>query len=143
VILLTAAAVLLTLVVIAFVLYPIVRPSRTGGVPAPAPVDELRARRDRTYDELHELEFDFRVGKVSEEDYRESRRRLELEAARVLQALDRQVGGKSLALDAAIEAAVQRARESQDACPRCGAKVAPGARFCAACGAGLATAAHR
>jgi rRNA maturation endonuclease Nob1 len=141
-ILVTLAGLLLALAVGAFTLYPIFRDS---GATEPASANglaDLRARRDRVYAELRDLEFDYRVGKLTTADYEEARGRLELEAARVLQALDVQVR----AIDEEIEREVRAIRESRQRrsfCPACGEAVDPKARFCAACGAALTVASQR
>jgi cytochrome c-type biogenesis protein CcmH/NrfF/Flp pilus assembly protein TadD len=51
------------------------------------PSSELLQDRDRLYAELKELKFDYQAGKLSESDYAELRRDLELKAAAVLQQL--------------------------------------------------------
>lgn len=124
-------AVVLILGVGAWVVYPFIRPSTSLAFARPA--EELLARRDRIYGELRELEFDRRVGKVTEDDYEESRARLETEAARVLRAIE----ARTRDIDEVIEREVQRLRAQPDVCPSCRAPAPPGARFCAACGASL------
>ena len=140
-ILLPAAGLVLTIAVVAFILYPIVRPPSEMAAAGPGPSEELVARRDRVYGELRDLEFDFRVGKVTAEDYQDARNRLEVEAARVLQAIDTQVK----ALDDEIEREVRalRARPDRNVCLACGAATGADARFCAACGAPLTVTASR
>jgi hypothetical protein len=140
-ILLIVGGCLLAVAAAGFILYPIVRPPRDAIASLPGPSEELIARRDRVYAELRDLEFDYRVGKMTTEDYQDTRNRLELEAARVLQAIDTQV----TAIDEEIERQVQqlRAQPVPSACPSCGAPVSADARFCAACGAALTVAANR
>src|SRR5439155_16093673 len=132
--------VVLFLLVGAFVAYPLLRPAAWSGKTSPAA--ELFARRDRMYGELRELEFDFRVGKVTEEDYREARENLETEAARVLRAIELRT--RDVAEE--IERDIQRARSEQrraNLCPSCQAAIAPGVRFCPSCGAAQSVAARR
>jgi len=138
-IILIAAGLLLAGGVAAFIVLPLVRSSPGELVGGPGPAEELFARRDRVYGELRDLEFDVRVGKVTVEDYRDARDRLELEAARVLRAIDTQVK----AIDEEIEREVQQLREQRHACPACGASIESSARFCAACGAPLPAASPR
>ena len=141
-ILVTLAGLLLALGVAGFILYPIFREPGPGGPATTSRLADLRARRDRAYAELQDLEFDYRVGKLTTKDYEEARGRLELEAARILQALDVQVR----AIDEAIEREVQAMRETRERrnfCPACGDKVAENARFCASCGAALAVRSQR
>lgn len=50
--------------------------------------DYLRERKDAIYENLRDLNFEYRAGKFSELDYEEQRRGLEDEAARVIAELD-------------------------------------------------------
>ncbi len=138
-ILLGLAAFVLLLVVVAVVVFPLVRPERRALPLGIGSSEELLARRDQVLDELRELEFDHRVGKVTDDDYRETRARLETEAARILQAIDAQI----VALDAEIEREIQRLRENPNQCASCGATAAAGARFCPTCGQPLIVAVRR
>ncbi len=47
-------------------------------------LDYLRERKDVIYDNLRDLNFEFRAGKFPEEDYAQQRESLETEAAHVL-----------------------------------------------------------
>jgi len=125
--------VLLAIGVVVFLGYPLVRTPRSAGVEGPGPSAELLARRDRVIGELREADFDFRVGKLSPEDYNATRENLESEAARILHAIDVQIA----ALDDDIEREVRELRTSHRACPSCDAPIAPDARFCVSCGAAL------
>jgi len=51
-------------------------------------LEYLRERRDALYDNLKDLNFEFRSGKYPEEDYNAQRATLENEAATVLHELD-------------------------------------------------------
>jgi ribosomal protein S27AE len=127
------AGVVLAIFLIGLAAYPLLRPAPGAPVKEGAAAVELAARRDRIYEELRELEFDYRVGKITHAEYDEGRERLELDAARVLQALDTQAS----AVDEAIEREIRSLRATKRACPACGAPHAPAARFCGRCGASL------
>ncbi|MBX6770137.1 MAG: zinc ribbon domain-containing protein [Chloroflexi bacterium] len=135
---LVTAAVVLTIAVAAFVLYPLLR-GETTPVDLPRVSEELLRRRDQVYAELRELEFDYRVGKVSAEDYTETRNRLETEAARLLRAIDVQVA----AIDDEIEREIREIRARRRLCPSCGGEVPLTARFCPSCGEALKATAKR
>jgi rRNA maturation endonuclease Nob1 len=132
------AATLLGFGTLALIALPLVRPPTGETSPIGTVSAELLARRDRIYGELRELEFDLRVGKVTDPDYSEARDRLESEAARVLRAIDVEV----LALDAAIEREIGQVRSVGTECVACGASVTPGARYCPSCGATIKVATY-
>src|SRR5260370_16820060 len=79
-----AAATVLAIGAIFFIAKPLLRPPPKEFSTIGMVSFELLARRDRIYSELLELEFDFRVGKVTDPEYSESRDRLESDAARAL-----------------------------------------------------------
>ncbi len=51
-------------------------------------LDYLRERKDVIYDNLRDLNFEYRAGKFPEEDYAHQREALEAEAAQVLAEMD-------------------------------------------------------
>jgi len=88
---------------------------------------------------VRDLDFDFRTGKVAEEDYTPLRRRFMADAAQAVQAADAARGD----LDDEIEAAVRLARVSRrksSECPECHAAVRADDRFCPKCGAAFTAA---
>lgn len=138
-ILLYLFAVLLCVAVAALIAYPLLRTRRSAAAAGTSETEELLLRRDRLYGELRELDFDYRVGKVTPEDYGELRRQLETDAARILQAIDVEIKE----IDDEIEREIAHLRETSTTCPSCGTAITPGARFCAACGIALKAAARR
>ncbi|HEU5341739.1 hypothetical protein [Edaphobacter sp.] len=50
--------------------------------------DYLRERKDAIYENLRDLNFEYRAGKFTEQDYQEQRTGLEDEAARVIAELE-------------------------------------------------------
>lgn len=56
----------------------------SGPVAEKTRLDYLRERKDVIYDNLRDLNFEYRAGKFPEEDYAEQREALETEAAQVL-----------------------------------------------------------
>lgn len=104
---------------------------------------------------LHDLDFDHRTGKVTDEDYARLRADLLVQAAATLDArmqpsadLDAQIeqavrDRRQTNVDAVIEDAVRSHRQTQTAlqtanfCPKCGRKARVDDRFCAGCGANL------
>lgn len=56
-------------------------------------LDQLLERRDTIYDNLRDLKFEYRAGKLGEKDYEETRKLLEDEAAVVLAEIELAAGG--------------------------------------------------
>jgi rubrerythrin len=123
----------------------------------------LLAERERVVNSLQELEFDYSLGKVPEEDYPTQRANLLQKGADVLRRLDELVPVKTQsAKDARMERAIAARRKNgadkQDAptdddiesmlsarrrgrkgksagfCPKCGKPVMASDKFCPSCG---------
>lgn len=67
-------------------------------------LSELESRREALYAAIKELEFDYRMGKLSETDYKELDERYKLEALSLLKEID---AVRSLAEPVAIEDAIE------------------------------------
>jgi hypothetical protein len=83
-------ALLLTAAVIVFTLF--VRPQ---DLPAPEPVSpvaHLEERKARIYENLRDLQFEYRLGKLSDEDYQRTKLGLQAELASTLAEIDRVLG---------------------------------------------------
>jgi hypothetical protein len=81
-----AACTLLTLALFAYVFFP---ERHVTAQRAKSRLDFLEERKSVLYDNLRDLNFEFRAGKYPEEDYSAQRATLEAEAATVLAELDR------------------------------------------------------
>jgi hypothetical protein len=82
---------LLVLVVLAVVVLVVSAPLRRGvrvGETEDAERAELEAARDAKYHEIRDAELDYRVGKLSEADWRAMDRGLRAEAVDILRRLD-------------------------------------------------------
>jgi hypothetical protein len=87
-----AAALLLLAAVVALVVAGPLR--RPGAVEAREEAEraELEARKEAKYREIRDAELDHRMGKLSEQDWREVDRQLRAEAIEILRSLDRLEG---------------------------------------------------
>src|ERR1700730_3081187 len=78
---------LLTIGVLVFILSV-----RTKDLPEPTPVspfEHLDERKASIYENLRDLQFEYRVGKLSDQDYQQSKQDLQKELANVLAEIDR------------------------------------------------------
>jgi hypothetical protein len=89
---LSLSCALLVALTFLFVFY--VQPDASDNAPHRGRLDQLIERRDAIYENMRDLNFEHRAGKFSEADYIETKRSLELEAARVLAEMDRATGSE-------------------------------------------------
>lgn len=108
-----------------------VRPSDLPAQPPPDPAAHLEERKQVIYDNLRDLNFEFRLGKLSDADYEKTKTGLQNELAQILAEIDRLAGAappKQQAAKPAVEA---------NACPKCGARFDKPMKFCGECGAAM------
>lgn len=120
--------VMLALAVVAAIAYPLVRVRPAGD--AEDDVLELNEesevlyrRKEAAYATLKELEFDYRMGALSERDFRELEAKYKLEAIEVIGAVEEREAAEQALADA-----------GQPECPHCRQTYVPGMKFCASCG---------
>jgi ribosomal protein S27AE len=107
-------ALMLSLAALAYVVWPLLKPG-----PAPVMVEndrltDLLGRKDAVMTAIKELEFDYRVGKLSAEDYQVYDQRLRRQAIALIQQIE-QIAPESSGLDIEMEAAIAQRRKTQDA----------------------------
>ncbi len=118
---------------------------------------ELEKQKEDVYAAIKEMDFDFGMGKISEEDYQELRSQYKAKALEIMKEADRV--DKKDDMDAAIEREVQRLREKKapkkkkedkketgvqiNFCPHCGTKVGQSHKFCKGCGKSLSLSGER
>ena len=141
----TVIACILTVGVLLYILG--VRPK---DLPEPLPVSPFQHLDDRKaaiYENLRDLQFEYRVGKLSDADYQQTKKDLQKELAQVLAEVDRvreQLGAKPAktvaATPAARQAATGRSPADQEVrptvfvCPTCNAEFDKDLKFCGECG---------
>ncbi len=105
-------------------------------LPPPEPVsslDPLEERKTAIYDNLRDLQFEYRLGKLSDTDYQATKKDLQKELAAVLAEEDRLTSQGGVA----VAAAPQPAPAPQSAgfvCPSCGSRFEKELKFCGECG---------
>ena len=124
-----AAAVVLTVGAIAFTL--LIRQKDVPEPEAATGYEHLEQRRARIYEQLRDLQFEFRVGKLSEADYQTTKTGLQTELAGVMAELDKARGQAPPPPPAPV--IVDRMK-----CPHCGAKFKQAMKFCGECGKAIA-----
>jgi hypothetical protein len=125
-----ASAVLLAVGALMFTL--LVRAKDVPEPEAPSPTAHLEQRKAQIYENLRDLQFEYRVGKLSDEDYQKTKVVLQTELAGVLSEIDR---FHPAAMPLAAQAAPPpRPPDTAQLCPHCGAKFARPMKFCGECG---------
>jgi hypothetical protein len=100
---------------------------------APSPSAHLEQRKAQIYENLRDLQFEYRVGKLSDEDYQKTKVGLQTELAGVLAEIDR-VQPEAVAIPAPAPPPPPPVSDSAKLCPHCGAKFARAMKFCGECG---------
>ena len=113
---------------------------RDKDVPEPIPVSPIQHLDDRKhaiYDNLRDLQFEYRVGKLTDDDYQQTKQALQKELAVVLSETEQTL--KSLGLGAVQKQAKPSAPVAKGTvCPHCGAKFKENLKFCGECGKAIA-----
>ncbi len=136
-----ALASLLAIAVLGFILTV-----RTEDLPAAEPVSpfaHLDERKAAIYDSLRDAQFEYRVGKLSDDDYQSTKLGLQKELAVVMAEIDRVratlpapgLEGKQKKAAAAAPAPVATVGTAgKNVCPSCGAQFTQSLKFCGECG---------
>lgn len=112
---------------------------RPADLPEPEPVlpwQHLEDRKARIYENLRDLQFEFRVGKLSEADYQRTKQGLQTELAGTLAEIDalKTSTGVAPAIKKKAAVAASKKADAEHVCPHCGAKFAQAMKFCGSCG---------
>lgn len=108
---------------------------RDKDVPEPIPVSPIQHLDDRKhaiYDNLRDLQFEYRLGKLTDDDYQQTKQALQKELAVVLSETEQTLA--SLGLGVAKKPAAKPAGKAATVCPHCGATFKEALKFCGECG---------
>jgi ribosomal protein L32 len=140
--LLAAACAVLVIIAGVYVFSPLFRASGNGpaaGLAGETEADRLAGRKTAVYKSLRDLKFEYKMGRLSDSDFRRLEEDYRNEAVTILRKLDQM--GALQNVDEAIEKEVaqRRAKLASSApaharCSSCGAEIIPGKKFCADCG---------
>ncbi|HKW96187.1 MAG TPA: hypothetical protein VJN43_00565 [Bryobacteraceae bacterium] len=134
-----AIACLLTIAVIVFILSV-----RAKDLPQPEPVSpfqHLDERKASIYENLRDLQFEYRLGKLSDQDYQQTKLDLQRELAGVMAEIDRvkaEIAAGKIPMPAPelVKSTPQAApkQPSKYICPSCKAEFTQPLKFCGECG---------
>src|SRR5580698_2176916 len=123
-----SAAVVLAMGTILFTLF--VRSQDVPEAPPVSPTAHLEERKAQIYENLRDLQFEFRLGKLSDADYQKTKLDLQRELVKVLAEID----AVQPPAKAPVTAALSRPRPDGKTCPHCKAKFDHPMKFCGECG---------
>ncbi|MCC6454555.1 MAG: zinc-ribbon domain-containing protein [Caldilineaceae bacterium] len=158
-------AALISLFAIYFAVSPLLQPGRASLVLDDDKLVGLLGRKDAILQAIKDLEFDYRVGKISEEDYQRLDQRLRRQAIGLMQQIEK-LAPASASLDEQLEGIIAQFRQTSGLsvpsastptngdtpvsasapaeshstrfCTHCGKPVEAGHNFCAYCGTPVA-----
>jgi len=95
--------------------------------------EDLQARKEEIYAAIRDIDFDYRMGKLSEEDYASLRDQYKTEAINLMKRVDQMTLGssKTRTKGAATSATARKF------CHQCGEPVTAADKFCSSCGVSL------
>ncbi len=126
------SAVVLIVVTVAFTF--LIREKDIPAVAPPSPTHHLEERRAAIYENLRDLQFEYRVGKLSDDDYQQTKVGLQKELAGVMAEMDRIKPGAQAARAPEVKPTVA----AVPTCPHCGAQFSGTMKFCGECGKAMA-----
>lgn len=103
---------------------------------AVSPTQHLEDRKSQIYENLRDLQFEYRVGKLSDEDYQQTKLVLQKELAGVLGEIGKFENPNAPAPQA--PAPVAEKPVAANVCPHCNATFAKPMKFCGECGKAMA-----
>ena len=110
---------------------------RPKDLPEPEPVSpfaHLDERKAAIYENLRDLQFEYRVGKLSDADYQQTKQDLQKELAGVMAEVDRIKAELGVEAQARPAAPKVKAKEAANVCPHCSARFDKPLKFCGECG---------
>jgi cytochrome c-type biogenesis protein CcmH/NrfG len=129
---------ILSIAVSLFVVYPIVQTKRGVGFKDSSNhrARDLEDRKEAIYAAIKDIEFDYQMGKLSEEDFKELRQQYKDEAVGLLQKIDQiqKTRFKSKKIHAAKKQQIKSDSKEIKFCWICGTAVTKSDKFCINCG---------
>ncbi len=137
----TIMFILLAVLVSGYIALPVLQSRRGDGVGRPADTNnrasDLEERKNTIYSAIKEIEFDYQMGKLSEEDYQALRQQYKNDAVGLLKRIE--------SVHTQGKGSKKSKRKAGDKpakfCWVCGTSLIPADRFCPNCGNEIGTAA--
>jgi hypothetical protein len=104
-------ALLISAAALAYVIWPLIQTENEPVWVEDDDLSELISRKDATLRSIKSLEFDYQVGKISEEDYQLFNQRLRRQAIAYIQQIEK-LAPQTAELDAALEAEIASLRRT-------------------------------
>ncbi|HME10336.1 MAG TPA: hypothetical protein VKG25_25010 [Bryobacteraceae bacterium] len=105
--------------------------------PPVSPTQHLEEHKAQIYENLRDLQFEYRVGKLSDGDYQKTKLDLQKELAKVMAEID-SIQGAAPKFQPPKPSPKQEVKpaapELADCCPHCDTRFAQPMKFCGACG---------
>jgi hypothetical protein len=101
-----------------------VRPKDLPEPEPESPFAHLDERKAAIYENLRDLQFEYRLGKLSDDDYQSTKKELQKELAAVLAEVDK----------VKLSLGTPAKKVPVNTCPACGAKFKENLKFCGECG---------
>ncbi len=98
------------------------------------PWKHLEGRKASIYENLRDLQFEYRLGKLSDDDYQRTKTELQAELAKVLAEIDELKAASPAAPVKTAPAKKAAAAAAANTCPHCNAKFDKALKFCGECG---------
>ncbi len=123
----------LTLLVLVFGFIFFIRPGDLRQPEPVSPTAHLEERKARIYEGLRDLQFEFRLGKLSDEDYQRTKLELQKELSGVLANIEL-IAPSNKVLERKQAPPRPKAPVNPNVCPHCQAKFETAMKFCGECG---------
>ena len=125
--------VVLAIATAAFIAYPLLQKQKSkASFALNHRAQEMEARKNEIYAAIRDIDFDYQMGKLSEEDYEALRQQYKTEAIGMMKQID-QTGSRSSRRPAPGGAV----KNAERFCHHCGQPVGAEDQFCNACGGKL------
>ena len=112
----------------------LVRSKDIPEAPPVSPTAHLEERKAQIYENLRDLQFEYRVGKLSDGDYQKTKLDLQKELAKTMAEIDSIQLSVPVIKQPVIQEVKAESAKLADYCPHCDTRFPHPMKFCGACG---------